>query len=260
MKRDWDLLRWILSEVEACGGGHPAVLTNGTQYSASHYPLNIGERNFDEVCEQALLLNDAGLAEVREFGRGFDGTSGVAIDRITMAGHDLLESSRDESRWQQTMKTINEKEGTGEDLIELIGSLQSPVKTQPNFKITFDSLHPKILQRCRKRFEDGQYDDAIFNAMKTVEEEIRIRSGSASTDLGVNLVSRVMNPKSPKLIFSSVAAEQEAAHYMYRGAVGSFKNPLSHRFLDTSDPVKTFEILGFASLLIRMLDESSVSS
>jgi hypothetical protein len=28
MKRGWDLLRWLLNESEACGGGHPIVLTN----------------------------------------------------------------------------------------------------------------------------------------------------------------------------------------------------------------------------------------
>jgi len=257
MKRDWDLLRWILSEAEACGGGYPIVLTNGAQYSSSHYPLNIGERNFEEVCKQALLLRDVGLAEVRDLGRTFQGPVGVAIDRVTMAGHNFLESARDESRWQQAIKTINEKERAVEDLIR---NLQAPVKTQSAFKFTIDSLHPKIVQRCRQCFESGQYDDAIFNAMKTVEEEIRSRSGAASTDLGVALVSKVMNPnQNPKLVFSSVKAEQEAAHSMYRGAIGSFKNPLSHRFLDTCDPIKTFEILGFASLLMRMLDDATVA-
>lgn len=34
------------------------------------------------------------------------------------------------------------------------------------------------------------------------------------------------------------------------------ENPLSHRFLDSSDPVKTFECLALASLLMRMLDEA----
>ncbi|MEG4235362.1 TIGR02391 family protein [Microcoleus sp. Pol11C3] len=78
-----------------------------------------------------------------------------------------------------------------------------------------------------------------------------------SYDLGVNLVSKVMNPNEPKLTFSLVKAEQEAAHSMYRGAIGIFKNPLSHRFLETSDQIKTFEILGFASLLMRMLDDAT---
>ncbi len=135
---------------------------------------------------------------------------------------------------------------------------QAVTETQSSFKFTVESLHPKIVQRCRALFENSQYDEAIFNAMKTVEEEIRNRAGAAPTDLGVALVSKTMNPQNPKLTFSSVNPEQEAAHSLYRGAIGSFKNPLSHRFLNTSDPIRTFEILGFASLLIRMLDDATV--
>jgi uncharacterized protein (TIGR02391 family) len=133
-------------------------------------------------------------------------------------------------------------------------------KPENSFKFTIDSLHPQIIQRCKQLFDAGKYDEAIFNAMKTVEEEIRSRAVAEPTDLGVGLVSKVMNPHQPKLVFSSVNAEQEAVHFMYRGAIGSFKNPLSHRFLDTSDPIKTFEILSFASLLMRMLDDAILSS
>jgi len=148
---------------------------------------------------------------------------------------------------------------------ELIDDLQRRLglmipEPQTSFKFTINSLHPKIIHRCQQQFELGQYDDAIFNAMKTVEEEIRARASAEPTDLGVKLVSKVMSPNQPKLIFSEVNSEQEAAQSMYRGAIGSFKNPLSHRFLDTSDPIKTFEILGFASLLMRMLDGVTVAS
>lgn len=125
MKRDWDLVRWILNESEACGGGHPIVLTNGAQYSSTHYKLDIGERNFEEVCEHILLLGDAGLAEVRDLGRTYNGSSGVAIDRLTMAGHDFLDAARDESRWKKAMTTVNEKGGavTIGVLIQILSAL-----------------------------------------------------------------------------------------------------------------------------------------
>lgn len=134
---------------------------------------------------------------------------------------------------------------------------QAPTTAPPSFQISIDSLHPKIIQRCRVPFETGQYDDAIFNALKTIEEEVRSRGNGQPTDMGVNLVSKTMSPSgSAVLLFSTVQAEQEAAHSLYCGAIGSFKNPLSHRFLDTSDPVKTFEALAMASLLMRMLDDA----
>jgi hypothetical protein len=40
-----------------------------------------------------------------------DGSAGVAIDRLTMAGHDFLEATRDETRWNKAMKTVSEKGG-----------------------------------------------------------------------------------------------------------------------------------------------------
>jgi hypothetical protein len=125
MKRDWDILRWILSEVESCGGGHPVVLTIGI-YNGAHYKLNIGDRNFAEVCEHILLLGDSNLAEVRELGRTMDGSAGVAIDRLTMAGHDFLEAARDETRWTKAMKTVREKGGgtiTIGVLVQLLSTL-----------------------------------------------------------------------------------------------------------------------------------------
>lgn len=110
MKRDWDLLRWILNEVESCGGGYPTVLTIGV-YNGRHCPLKIGERNFAEVCEHMLLLGDSNLAEVRDLGQISEGPSGVVIDRLTMAGHDFLEAARDETRWNKAMITVKEKGG-----------------------------------------------------------------------------------------------------------------------------------------------------
>jgi hypothetical protein len=128
MKRDWGLLRWILNQAESCGGGYPIVVTNGAQYSSKHYQLDISGRNFEEVCEHILLLGDAGLAEVRELGRTSDGPSGVVIDRLTMAGHDFLDTARDENRWQKAMTTVNEKGGGAVTIGVLIQILSALMK------------------------------------------------------------------------------------------------------------------------------------
>lgn len=56
-----------------------------------------------------LLLGDSGLAEVRDIGLTFEGSAGVVIDRLTMAGHDFLEAARDETRWSKAMKTVKRR-------------------------------------------------------------------------------------------------------------------------------------------------------
>jgi uncharacterized protein (TIGR02391 family) len=134
--------------------------------------------------------------------------------------------------------------------------LPSAAPPSAAFQIGIESLHPKIVQRCRVPFESGQCDDAMLNALKTVEEEIRSRISAGLGDYRVNLVSKALSPKAPLLQFSSLDSEQEAAHALYRGAIGLLKNPLSHRFLDNNDPIRTFEALCFASLLLYRLDEA----
>ena len=111
MRRDWDLIRWILNEVETSGAGYPSLLIGPYQYNGQYYALEIGDRCFEEVYEHILLLGDQNLAEVRNLGRTNEGPIGVAIDRITMSGHDFLETARDENRWNNAMKTVREKGG-----------------------------------------------------------------------------------------------------------------------------------------------------
>jgi uncharacterized protein (TIGR02391 family) len=118
-------------------------------------------------------------------------------------------------------------------------------------------LHPRITQRCQGLFENGHYDEAIFNAMKVIEDEVRSRISADPTDVGYPLIAAAMGKKPPLITFSPVEAEQESAFALFRGAVGSFKNPRSHRFVETSDPIEAFECLALASLLMRMLDEAA---
>jgi len=161
-------------------------------------------------------------------------------------------------RWEQWRAETLEKQ------LKMLGScmdqLEAEIEVPPGGSQTagpgldLESLHPKIARRCSVLFDSGQYDDAILAALIMVEEEIRARICAEPSDVGVNLVSKAMNPKSPRLVFSDVASEQEAAHALYRGAIGFLKNPRSHRFVDTADPVHAFEALAFASLLMRLLD------
>lgn len=120
-----------------------------------------------------------------------------------------------------------------------------------------DSVHPAITRNSSDPFAAGRYDDAIFNAFKTVEAELRRRSASGHDDIGVELVSKALQPRSGRLRLSDIEAEQQAAHLLYRGAIGLFKNPLSHRFVGETDRVRAFELLCFASLLLRLLEAAT---
>ena len=144
---------------------------------------------------------------------------------------------------------------------DLIRDLAKRIETQPErseqgFRMRFEWLHPKIAQRCNIPFEAGEFDDAIFDAMNVVEEEVRVKISADPIDTGVALISKAMDPQSPILSFSEVNVEQQAVHSLYRGTIGSFKGAVGRRFLDNSDPINTFECLALGSLLMRMLDRA----
>ncbi|NIS62442.1 MAG: hypothetical protein GTO13_17600, partial [Proteobacteria bacterium] len=72
---------------------------------------------------------------------------------------------------------------------ELARGLAKLTENQPEcpvqgFQMTLEGLHPKIVERCRNLFETGQYDDAIFNAMNAVEQELRAKISANPTDVG----------------------------------------------------------------------------
>ncbi len=145
-----------------------------------------------------------------------------------------------------------------EDLARSLAKLaadQNECSTQ-GFHMTLEGLHPKIVERCRILFETGQYDDAILNAMNVVEEEVRAKISANPTDVGGALITKALNPESPLLSLSKITAEQDAAHSLYRGAIGWFKRAVGLRSLDGSGPVKAFECLALGSLLMRMLDDA----
>jgi uncharacterized protein (TIGR02391 family) len=144
---------------------------------------------------------------------------------------------------------------------DLVKDLAKRVETQPKvspkgFRMRFEWLHPKIVQCSYIPFETGEFDDAIYRAMNVVEEEVRAKISTDSAETGVALISKAMNHQAPILAFSKVTAEQEAVHSLYRGAVGTYKSAVGHRFLDNTDPVNTFECLALGSLLMRMLDRA----
>jgi len=51
---------------------------------------------------------------------------------------------------------------------------------------------------------------------------------------------------------------REARALLLAGAIGSFKNPTSHRSITYSDPVEASEVVLLADLLMRILDSVEV--
>lgn len=117
------------------------------------------------------------------------------------------------------------------------------------------ALHPLIREDVWALYHRGKYDTAVFEAMKAVEVRVREAGGFAATDLGVDLMRKAFNPQNgPLTDMTTMAGEREARSALFAGAIGSYKNPQSHRRVDLDDPDEATEVIMLANHLLRIVD------
>ena len=119
-------------------------------------------------------------------------------------------------------------------------------------------LHPVIAQKTWSAFLRGEYDTAVFLAFKEVEVSIRAVGGYTDQDYGIDLMRRAFHvANGPLTDQSSMNAEKQALSDLFAGAIGSYKNPHSHRNITITDPTEAAEIIIFASHLLRIVEARS---
>lgn len=115
-------------------------------------------------------------------------------------------------------------------------------------------LHPVIAKACWSAFLRGDYDTAVFQAFKELEVKIREASGSKAEEYGVQLVRKAFNPQTGVLTDTQAPdAEKEALMHLVAGAVGSYKNPHSHRKIQLG-PEEAVEMIVLSSHLYKIID------
>lgn len=116
-------------------------------------------------------------------------------------------------------------------------------------------LHPRLDGRVRPIFLLGDYETAAFKAMKEVEVRVRELSAAPSDSIGVPLMRQAFHHENGPLTDPSHdGGERQARSDLFAGAMGSFKNPTSHRAVTYTDPTEASEVILLADLLMRMLD------
>jgi uncharacterized protein (TIGR02391 family) len=124
------------------------------------------------------------------------------------------------------------------------------------------ALHPNIRQAVDRFIESDHLDVAIFEAFKSVNLRVKAMSG-LSLD-GQELMAKAFGDDrdpNPSIALADLATEtgrniQSGFRFMFMGAVRGIRNPDAHELFEPVSEAEAFEELGFASMLMRRLDDA----
>jgi len=116
-------------------------------------------------------------------------------------------------------------------------------------------IHPSIADKVWRAFVGNNLDEAVFASFKAVEIAVRKAGGFKDTDLGVNLMRDAFRPSTgPLADTTKPTSEQDALMQLFAGAIGSYKNPHSHRTVNLTDPREAKEQVMLATHLLSIVD------
>jgi uncharacterized protein (TIGR02391 family) len=115
----------------------------------------------------------------------------------------------------------------------------------------------ELRERCLDLLlRPGKADTAVREAAVVLEDRIRKVSELGASDIGVVLVDKALNPRAGVLTFEGPDSERRAMHELFRGAIGAFKNPTSHKIVPDYDVTRARQVVGLVDVLLQLLQET----
>ena len=109
-------------------------------------------------------------------------------------------------------------------------------------------IHKSIRDKVWLTFLRGDYDTAVFQAFKEVEVTVRSAAGLSEKEIGTKLMRKAFDPETGTLSDKSQEfGERDALAHLFAGAIGSYKNPQSHRTVEIKDSNEAIEMILLAT-------------
>lgn len=124
------------------------------------------------------------------------------------------------------------------------------------------NIHPDLPKKVRKLFDDGHCDNAVFEAFKYVEKEVK-RISQIKKKIGNPLMMLAFNENDAKIALNALVTESETDEqlgykHIFAGAMSGIRNPRGHEVDMDDTPDEALDYLALASLLLRKLDDAGV--
>lgn len=118
-------------------------------------------------------------------------------------------------------------------------------------------LDPILSQKVWASFIRGDFETAIFSAFKEVEVRLRKVAGLSPKDIGTDLARKAFHVDTGPLTDyeNPDKGERQAYSDLFAGALGTFKNPSSHRDVNYDDPIVATSLILHANTLLSIIEE-----
>ncbi len=119
-----------------------------------------------------------------------------------------------------------------------------------------DLLHPRLAEAAWPMFVAGNHDAAVLQSYIEVEVAVRRAGRYGDDEIGVDLMRRAFGPDNgPLTDREAPMSERQALQNLFAGAIGSYKNPLSHRRVGLDASKGSAEMIILASHLLNIVDQ-----
>jgi uncharacterized protein (TIGR02391 family) len=141
-------------------------------------------------------------------------------------------------------------------------STSAPVEPADSHPFETRNIHPELPSKVRSLFDDGHWEQAVFEAFKYIEGEVKRISGLRGKS-GYALMMDAFNETNAKvrlngLVTESEIDEQRGYKSIFAGASAGIRNPRGHEVDIGDTPDEALDYLALASLLLRRLDAAGV--
>jgi hypothetical protein len=156
--------------------------------------------------------------------------------------------------------------------VETDGTREAPPSAEvrrprPILIDSIEILDPELRARCLDLFQafktDGQHkrlDTVVAEATRILENRLRSISDAPADSVGLELATFALGGKSPKLIISKIAGEQESVHLLFRGVFGFIRNPVHHHLVENLSPERVLQTVGMIDYLIFVVENGTKES